>query len=54
MLEKLKKVLSDEKKCEKCGSEEHVEKVYVSSFTGQGHYEYLCAICALKEKAKVY
>ena len=54
VLEKLKKVLSNEKKCEKCGSEENVEKVYVSNITGHGHFEYLCASCALKEKAKVY
>ena len=54
MLEKLKKVLSNGKKCEKCGSEGKVEKVYVSNIAGQGHFEYLCASCALKEKAKVY
>lgn len=54
MLEKVKKVLSREKKCEKCGSEEKVERVYISSFTGKGHFEYLCATCALKEKLKCY
>ena len=54
MLEKMKKVLSNEKKCEKCGSEDHVEKVYISNITGHGHFEYLCASCALKEKVKVY
>ena len=54
MLEKLKKVLSDEKKCEKCGSEDHVEKVYISNITGHGHFEYLCASCALKENVKKY
>lgn len=54
MLEKMKKVLSNEKKCEKCGSEVGVEKVYVSNITGHGHFEYLCASCALKEKVKVY
>ena len=54
MLEKLKKVLSKEKKCEKCGSEKNVEKVYVSNITGHGHFEYLCTSCALKERAKVY
>ena len=54
MLEKLKKILSGEKKCAKCGSDKNVEKVYISSFTGQGHFEYLCATCALKEKRKYY
>ena len=51
MLEKLNKILSCEKKC---GSDKAVEKVYISSFTGQGHFEYLCATCALKEKRKCY
>ena len=54
MLEKLKKILSGEKKCSKYGSEKDVEKVYIASFTGQGHFEYLCATCALKEKLKCY
>ena len=54
MLEKLKNVLSAEKKCSKCGSKKDVEKVYVSNITGQGHFEYLCATCALKEKLKCY
>ena len=54
MLEKLKKVLSNENKCVRCGSEEKVEKVYVSNITGRGHFEYLCAACALKEKLKCY
>ena len=54
MLEKLKNVLSAEKKCSKCGSDKDVEKVYISSFTGQGHFEYLCATCAFKEKLKIY
>ena len=54
MLEKLKRVLSNEKRCAKCGSDKDAEKVYVSSFTGQGHFEYLCATCALKEKLKCY
>ncbi|WP_297965162.1 hypothetical protein [uncultured Anaerovibrio sp.] len=54
MLEKLKKVLSKEKKCVRCGSEEKVEKIYVSNITGHGHFEYLCATCALKEKLKCY
>ena len=50
----VKKILSGEKKCAKCGSDKNVEKVYISSFTGQGHFEYLCATCALKEKRKCY
>ena len=54
MLEKLKNVLSTEKKCSKCGSKKDVEKVYVSNITGQGHFEYLCATCALNEKLKCY
>ena len=54
MLEKLKKILSGEKKCAKCGSDKNVENLYISSFTGQGHFEYLCATCALKEKRKCY
>ena len=54
MLEKLKRVLSNEKGCAKCGSDKDVEKVSISSFTGQGHFEYLCAICAFKEKLKIY
>ncbi|MCR5177151.1 MAG: hypothetical protein K6C05_09925 [Anaerovibrio sp.] len=54
MLEKLKRVLSNEKRCAKCGSDKDVEKVYISSFTGQGHFEYLCATCAFKEKLKIY
>ena len=54
MLEKLKKILSGEKKCAKCGSDKAVEKVYISSFTGQGHVKYLCSTCALKEKRKCY
>jgi len=54
MLEKLKNVLSDEKKCARCGSEKKVEKVYISNIAGQGHFEYLCVACALKEKLKRY
>lgn len=54
MLEKLKKVLSDDKRCARCGSEERVEKIYVSNIIGHGHFEYLCITCALKEKLKCY
>lgn len=42
------------RKCEKCSSTEGVKRVYISSFTGKGHYSYLCVKCALLEKARRY
>lgn len=54
MLEDLKGLFCKKKVCKRCGAQEGVKKVYVSNFSGHGHFENLCISCATLEKAKKY
>ena len=49
----IKKVIGGAK-CEGCGSEKNVKRVYVSDFLGKGSYKYLCAQCRQMEKLVIH
>ncbi|WP_027407240.1 hypothetical protein [Anaerovibrio sp. RM50] len=54
VFEDLEKIFTAPTECEACGAKEKLTKTYVSNFFGKGKYKYLCAKCALLEKARKY